>query len=208
MACGLFPSGKIMNMIKRIFILIVSTLTIAAASAQGFHLGLRAGANMTRIDGQSFSQKFKYGYHAGLAAEVMFSQHVGVEPGVYFNQSNLQTGYNFDTLYRSIDPGTLKDVRLNYLTIPILLDLRPVSFLTLQMGPQFGILMSSSQSLLQNGRSAFTHGNLAMVGGVQLNLMRFRIYGRYAIGLNSVNDIDNRDSWRSQSVQLGLGFNL
>jgi hypothetical protein len=83
-----------------------------------------------------------------------------------------------------------------------------VSFLTLQMGPQFGILMSSSNTLLQNGKQAFTNGNLAMVGGVQLNLLKFRVYGRYAVGLNSVNDIDNRDSWRSQSVQVGVGFNL
>jgi len=193
---------------KSIIILTIATLSAAGAAAQGFHLGVRAGANMNRIDGKSFSDQFKYGYHAGVVAEIMFTPHVGIEPGVYFNQSNLQTGYGFDTLYKSINPGTLKEVKLNYLTIPLLVDVRPVSFLTLQMGPQFGILMSSSNTLLENGKSAFTHGNLAMVGGVQFNLARFRVYGRYAVGLNSVNDIDNRDSWRSQSVQIGLGFNL
>jgi hypothetical protein len=193
---------------KSIIILTIATLSAAGVSAQGFQLGIRAGEIMNSIDGKSFSEQFKYGYHAGLAAEIMFSKHVGIEPGVYFNQSNLQTGYSFDTLYKSINPGTLKEVRLNYLTIPVLLDVRPLPFLTLQMGPQFGILMSSSNTLLQNGKSAFTNGNLAMVGGVQLNLLKFRIYGRYAVGLNSVNDIDGRDSWRSQSVQLGVGFNL
>jgi Outer membrane protein beta-barrel domain len=193
---------------KNLIILAIVSLTTTAVCAQSIHVGIRAGANMTRIDGMSFSQQFKYGYHLGLAAEVMFSPHVGIEPGLYFNQSNLQTGYSFDTLYKSINPGTIKQVQLNYLTIPLLLDVRPVPFLTVQMGPQFGILMSSHQNLLENGKSAFRNGNLAMVGGLQLNFSKIRIYGRYAVGLNSVNDIDNRDSWHSQTIQMGVGLNL
>jgi len=194
----------------RIFFILTSVLLFAGstASAQGFHLGVRAGANMTRLDSKSFSEEFKYGYHAGLAAEIMFSKYFGIEPDVLSNQSNLQTGHAFDTLYKSLNPGTIKNVRLNYLTIPILLDIRPLPFLTLQAGPQFGILMSKKQNLLEDGKSAFTNGNLAMVGGVQLNLLNFRVYGRYSVGLNSVNDIDNRDSWKSQTVQLGVGINL
>jgi hypothetical protein len=194
----------------RIFFILTSVLLFAGstASAQGFHLGVRAGANMTRVDSKSFSEEFKYGYHAGLAAEIMFSKYFGIEPDLLFNQSNLQTGHAFDTLYKSLNPGTIKNVRLNYLTIPILLDIRPLPFLTLQAGPQFGILMSKKQNLLEDGKSAFTNGNLAMVGGVQLNLLNFRVYGRYSVGLNSVNDIDNRDSWKSQTVQLGVGINL
>jgi hypothetical protein len=194
----------------RIFFILTSVLLFAGstASAQGFHLGVRAGANMTRVDSKSFSEEFKYGYHAGLAAEIMFSKYFGIEPDLLFNQSNLQTGHAFDTLYKSLNPGTIKNVRLNYLTIPILLDIRPFPFLTLQAGPQFGILMSKKQNLLEDGKSAFTNGNLAMVGGVQLNLLNFRVYGRYSVGLNSVNDIDNRDSWKSQTIQLGVGINL
>jgi len=183
-------------------------MTAASASAQGFHLGVRAGANMARIDSKSFKEEFKFGYHAGFAAEIMFSKHIGIEPGLLFNQSNLQTGYRFDTLYKAVNPGTIKNIRLNYLTIPILLDIRPFPFLTLQAGPQFGILMSKQLNLLEDGRSAFKNGNLALVGGVQVNFLNFRVYGRYGVGLNSVNDIDHRDSWKSQTIQLGMGINL
>jgi hypothetical protein len=191
--------------------LFFATLMISSSlisSAQGFHLGVRAGADMVRIDSKSFNDEFKFGYHAGLAAEIMFSKHFGIEPNLLFNQSNLQTGNSFDTLYKSINPGTVKNVKLNYLSIPIILDIRPFPFLTLQAGPQFGILMSKQQNLLQDGKSAFTNGNLAMVGGVQLNFLNFRVYGRYCVGLNSINDIDNRDSWKSQTAQLGVGINL
>jgi hypothetical protein len=136
----------------------------------------------------------------------MFGKTIGIQPEVLFNQSNVQTGYSFDTLYKSINPGTLKNVRLNYLTIPILLNIKPFPFLTLQAGPQFGILMSQERNLLEDGKEAFRNGNLSMVGGVQIHLAQFRIYGRYGVGLSNLNDIDDRDEWKSQSGQVGVAF--
>lgn len=181
---------------------------LSASYAQGVKLGIRAGANMYKIDGKAFDDAFQYGYHAGASLEMMFSKVIGIQPEVLFNQSNTRTGYSFDTLYKSINPGTLKDVKLNYISIPILLNIRPFPFLTLQAGPQFGILMSKDLPLLEDGKQAFKHGDLTMLAGVQLNIMKFRVYGRYGIGLNNINDIDNKDKWNSQSAQLGLGFNF
>lgn len=181
---------------------------ISATYAQGLKLGVRAGANMYKIDGKAFEDAFHYGYHAGGSLEIMFSKVIGIQPEVLFNQSNTRTGYSFDTLYKSINPGTLKDVKLNYISIPLLLNIRPFPFLTLQAGPQFGILMSKDLPLLEDGREAFKNGDLTMLAGAQLNIMKFRIYGRYGIGLNNLNDIDNRDKWKSQSVQIGFGFNF
>lgn len=76
------------------------------------------------------------------------------------------------------------------------------------MGPQFGILMNKSNTVLQNGQSAFKNGDLSMLGGVQVNVLNLHFYGRYAVGLSSINDIDNKESWKSQSIQLGLALNL
>jgi Outer membrane protein beta-barrel domain len=181
---------------------------LSASYAQGMKLGIRAGANMYKIDGKAFDDEFLYGYHAGASLEIMFSKVIGIQPEVLFNQSNTRTGYTFDTLYKSINPGTLKDVKLNYMSIPILLNIRPFPFLTLQAGPQFGVLMSKNLPLLEDGREAFKNGDLTMLAGVQLNILKFRIYGRYGIGLNNLNDIDNKDKWKSQSAQLGVGLNF
>jgi len=181
---------------------------LSVSYAQGLKLGIRAGANMYKIDGKAFDNEFLYGYHAGTSLEIMFSKVIGVQPEVLFNQSNTRTGYSFDTLYKSINPGTLKDVKLNYISIPILLNIRPFPFLTLQAGPQFGILMSKDLPLLEDGREAFKNGDLTMLAGVQLNILKFRVYGRYGIGLNNLNDIDNKEQWKSQSMQLGVGFNF
>ena len=80
--------------------------------------------------------------------------------------------------------------------------------MALQVGPQFGILMDQNKKLLQNGQDAFKSGDFSMLGGIQLKLLKFRIYGRYAIGLSDINNISNSDKWKSQSIQLGVGISL
>jgi hypothetical protein len=191
---------------KPILIVLSILCVCGTAQAQRLKIGIRGGANANKIEGKSFSDEFRYGYHIGGAVEMMFGKAIGIQPEVLFNQSNLRTGYSFDTLYESINPGTLKEVRLNYLSIPILLNIKPFPFLTLQAGPQFGILMSTDRTLLEDGKEAFRNGNFSMVGGVQLNIMQFRLYGRYSVGLNNLNDIDNRDRWQSQTAQVGVGL--
>ena len=187
-------------------ILITCIMIGGAVSAQGINIGLRAGANVYKITGQSFKEGFEWGYHAGAAAEMMWSKTWGIQPEVLFNQSSTQTGYSFDTLYKAISPGMVKDIKLNYLSIPVLLNWRPSPFITFQAGPQFSILMSKQKTLLQDGTEAFKNGNVSILGGVQLNILSFRVYGRYGIGLTNLNNIDEQDKWKSQGGQVGVGF--
>ena len=83
-----------------------------------------------------------------------------------------------------------------------------MKLVTLQLGPQFGILMNKNKTLVQNGKSAFKGGDFSMLGGVQLNVLNFRFYGRYSVGLNNINDIDNKQKWKNQAIQLGVGITL
>jgi len=192
---------------KILMMITASMLTVAFASAQSFKLGVKVGATTYKIDGLSFSDQFKWGYHVGGTAEIMFSPTFGIQPEVLFNQSNTQTGYSFDTLYRSINPGTVKEVKLNYMSIPVLLSWRPSPFISFQAGPQFSILMSKDRTLLKDGAEAFKNGNVSILGGVQLNILAFRVYGRYGVGLTNLNNIENNsDKWKSRGFQFGAAM--
>jgi hypothetical protein len=192
---------------KILMMITASMLTVAFASAQSFKLGVKVGATTYKIDGLSFSDQFRWGYHVGGTAEIMFSPTFGIQPEVLFNQSNTQTGYSFDTLYRSINPGTVKEVKLNYMSIPVLLSWRPSPFITFQAGPQFSILMSKDRTLLKDGAEAFKNGSVSILGGVQLNILAFRVYGRYGVGLTNLNNIENNsDKWKSRGFQFGAAM--
>jgi hypothetical protein len=78
----------------------------------------------------------------------------------------------------------------------------------LQAGPAFSVLMDQSRTFLQNGGDAFKKGDFSMIGGAQIRLAKLYLNGRYVIGLANINDIDNKDKWKSQAIQLSLGLSL
>lgn len=190
-------------LIAAIFLSIVTD-----ANAQSFHIGAKGGATLNKLTGKSFKDEFSFGYHAGGYADIGIGKKFSIQPEVLFNQVNVDTTSQFNQLYKSLVSSNVSNIKLSYIAIPILLNYKPTKFLTLQAGPQFGILRDQNKNLLQNGKAAFKEGDLSLLGGVQLAFSKLRIYGRYAVGLNNLNDIDNQDKWKSQSIQLGIGFNI
>jgi hypothetical protein len=176
------------------------------SQAQGFHLGIKAGADLFKVDGQAFDQQFKFGYNVGAFSEINFTSNWGIQPEVMFNQTNYRTGDHFG----AIVPDGVNDVKgkLSYLTIPLLLSYRPIKLLSLQAGPQFGILLNPNEHLVTNGEQAFKKGDFALVGGAQLNLLNFILGARYVIGLSNINDVTSEDTWKNQGWQVYAGFRI
>jgi len=90
----------------------------------------------------------------------------------------------------------------------LLLNFKANNFITLQAGPQFSILMDPDNTLVENGHNAFKTGDFSMLGGLQFNISKLRIYGRYTVGLNNINDLDNQEKWKNQKIQVGVGLAL
>jgi len=193
---------------KRLFCMTLAlSLTAFIVNAQGVRLGAKLGANMNKVDGQSFDDGYDLGYHVGGFLEIDFNKRLGIQPEVYFNQSTTTRTNQFGAFYQA-NPNASTKVKLNYLSIPILLRINLGKIATLNLGPQFSVLMSDNKNMLQNGQEAFKGGDLAAAGGLTLNLKMLRVYGRYNIGLSNINDIDNQDKWKNQQLQLGLGLRL
>lgn len=190
---------------KIIFLcLVISTLITLNANAQGFHLGIKAGGSATKLDGQPFSNGFNFAYHAGAFAEINFNHKWGIQPELLFSQSSTKT---LDNVNQITFPGNT-NLQLNYLSIPVLLNFKPTKLITLQLGPQYSILMNKSDHLTTSAQNAFKSGDFSVVGGVQLNLGTLRIYGRYVVGLNDIGDVTNQNDWKSQQIQAGIGLKL
>jgi hypothetical protein len=198
---------KIINMKTKLVNLSVALLISQLMMAQ-FHIGVKAGANITKVDGQSFKQQFEYGYHVGGFAEIKLSDKFSFNPEVLFSQNSSTLDSNYKSIYENVIASDQSKVKLNYLTIPLLLDYKFLGPVHLQAGPQFGILMSQDKNFLQNGEDAFKGGDFSMAFGAQVKVAQFRFTGRYLIGLNNINDIDNQDKWRNQVIQLSVGIAL
>lgn len=206
MAYNLNTYSKIIIMKIKVLlsaIMLIVSMGNLMAQNKKFYLGIKAGADMNKIDGASFKDQFTFGYQAGVFATIPLSKKFGIQPEVIFSQTNIDTSSKFSDVYQFND---LDQVKLQYLKIPILFNYSPNPFVSFQLGPQFGILIDENTNLVNNGSNAFSKGDFSMVGGLQLNISKFRIYGRYGVGLNNLNDIDNKEKWKNQNVQLGVGF--
>lgn len=188
---------------RTIFLFAALFIAGTTVNAQkGFRLGVKAGANLNKIEGQSFDQGFDFSYHLGAFAEYDFSKRWGIQPEVIWSQTSTKRGTNLDAIYSTLP----SDVKLDYLMVPVLLRYSPIGLLSFVAGPQFGILMNKNDNLLQNGQQAFKSGDLSMVLGAQVNLKVLRVYGRYNVGLQNINDFSDQQKWTNQQVQLGIGL--
>jgi hypothetical protein len=193
---------------SKIFLVLGFLFFSGAAMAQ-FSLGVKGGVNITKVDDKAFKDEFAYGYHLGGFVELGLGKRLKLQPEVLWNQYNTRKDTSFRNVGNNLlDFNNYDDVKLNYLSIPILLSYKLGNVLSLQAGPQFGILLNQDNTLLENGKEAFSSGDFSMLGGVQLNLSKIRVSGRYFVGLNNINEIEDQAKWKNQGFQISAGFAL
>ncbi len=181
---------------------LISTISMNAQA--GFRFGIKAGANADKIAGQTFKEGYNLSYHVGGFAEIDLTKKIGIQPELLWSQSTTSKATGLPAIYQSLP----NDIKLDYLQIPVLLRYNVTSMFTLLAGPQFSVLVNHKNNLLQNGETAFKQGDFAMVLGGQFNLKMLRVYGRYNIGLQNINDYDDKNKWTNQQIQLGVGIRL
>lgn len=186
----------------------LGTVTLAEAQqVKPFRVGIKGGANINKISGKGFDEAFKFNYHLGGFLQVNFSENIGIQPEVIFSQSTTKTSENFSDIYTGFtDDANRKKIKLNYLNIPLLLNVgsKDVKF---QLGPQYSMLLNKNDNIIENGKKTFKDGDFAAVGGIWVQLpIPINLSARYIIGLNDINDLPNSDKWKNQSIQLAVGF--
>jgi hypothetical protein len=195
-------------MSKYFLVFILSIMFTGFVHAQGISIGPKLGANIGKIEGAGFSEKYTLGYHAGGFLRIGLGKKWGIQGEVLWNQINGDTASGFSSIYQNLSEQDLQNPRLNYLSIPLLLTFKPGKIISFQAGPQFGVLMDRNKTLVQNGQSAFKGGDLSMLMGVQLHILSVNVYGRYMIGLENISDLQNQESWKTSGFQVGVALAL
>ncbi|MBP4138396.1 porin family protein [Flavobacterium geliluteum] len=189
---------------KSIFILtgFIIFLTSYSSVAQ-IHLGPKAGANLTKLDGKSFKDNFELGYQLGGFVYYDVTNFIGIQAEVIFNQTNTKIADDYTDI---IDDAFDKDKTLNYISVPLLLRLNTGGLLTVNAGPQFSFLANSKESILDNGKKIFKDSDFAAVVGAELNLSPIIVFARYSWSFSNISDIGGEV--KSQQIQLGMAVKI
>jgi len=185
-------------------------------------LGIKLGANFSNINGKYWD----HGYKANLLGGAFLGvngKRLGVQLEGVFSQSTYVTGEKFNDIYAdflqtgkdSIKNGSFK---VNYLSVPLLLNVRLFSRAIIQVGPQFsGVVAVNDRDELVKDASELFKSSFDGVIGLWINLpARINIGARYVIGLSNINNSDGMDSaglkiddaWKQKTLQLHIGYSI
>ena len=177
-------------------ILIVSLLIACTVSAQEkFGIGIKIGQNFSSVNSVAVD-RHAASYHGGITAQIGLTEKISLVPEVLLSQTKLSTNPSIvDVLGNSaLRPETY---HLNYLMLPLLVQVKPFPALLLQAGPQYGILIDQKKDGIENAQIAFKEGEFSFVGGAKVNLGGFFVYGRYVVGLQNINDLQDQAKWKT-----------
>ena len=174
-----------------------------------FRIGAKAGVNINQIKGQSYKTGFSYDYLLGGFMQFNFSGRFGIQPEVNFTQSSSKFTDDATDIYDDLFAGgSQKKVRLSYIKVPVLLNINigPSKRVKLQVGPQVGGLLKQKVDSLNNNADLFKKSDWSAVGGLWIQIPFINLGARYELGLSNINDIDNRQKWKSHGFTLFAGF--
>ncbi|GAA0546655.1 porin family protein [Chitinophaga japonensis] len=181
-------------------------LLATAGHGQSFHYGLKADLLFTNINGKGMSGSFRPGVNAGIFTEYSLGKKWGLQPELLFTLFNNKSEDFLKYYVNSGNSSSNGNINLGYLSIPLLLQYKINDVFSVHAGPQYSLLLYSSESLLQNNRDAFAGSDLGVAAGLTLQVSQVRFYGRYVMGLSNVNDVDDRYKWNTNQIQLGIGI--
>lgn len=174
-----------------------------------FRIGAKGGVNVNKITGKSYKEGFNYNYQLGAFIQINFSNRIGLQPEVNFVQTSADFSTDAADIYNDLfRDGSQKTAKLNYLEVPLLLNINigPSKKVKLQIGPSYGGLIKETVDSLKSNGNLFNKAEWAGIGGVWLQLPFINFGARYKIGFTNLNAIDNRQTWRSQSIQAFIGI--
>ena len=190
---------------KSIFIISIFIASTTQAQEK-FGIGIKIGQNLSSVNSVAVD-RHSASYHGGVTAQIGLTEKISLVPEVLLSQTKLSTNPSIDDLLgdKNLSPETY---HLNYLLLPLMVQVKPFSGLLLQAGPQYGILIDQKKDGIETAQLAFKQGEFSFVGGAKVNLGGFFVYGRYVIGLQNISALKNQEAWKTTQWQLGIGMNL
>jgi len=177
-----------------------------------FKFGAKGGVNINKIQGKSYKDGYNYNYQVGAFLQFNFSRKFGIQPEVSLVQTTSEFTDDNSNVYNDLfRDGTQKTAKLNYLEIPILLNVNvgPSKRVKLQVGPSFGSLLKETVDSLQAGQKIpFKKTDMSAIGGLWLQLPLVNLGARYKYGLTNINDGNKADAWHNQAIQIFIGITL
>lgn len=119
------------------------------AQTEKVKVGVKAGLNLAALtfDESELNSSNKTGFTAGVMVEVPLSKNFSLQPELLYSQQGTKISFSDPDVTNSQFKSTID---LNYLNIPVMLKYYVVKGLSIQAGPQIGILLKANNKYQDN----------------------------------------------------------
>ncbi len=196
------------------------TLAMAQPGPLDIKAGLKAGVNFAKLNGSDWEGGYKAGLHGGAFLS-MNVKKIGAQIEAYYSnatytangESLFQASKNAGQMFlkNAADSARSGNISVNYINVPLLLNLNLFGNATIQLGPQYtGVLsVKDNDDLLADADNFLSGSDVSGVVGVWLNLpLNLNAGARYVFGLSDQNLSSVGDSWKNRTIQLHIGYSF
>ncbi len=184
---------------KVLLIAAMAVFSLTSAEAQEFGFGVKAGINVASLGGDtSFAGlDSRVAFHVGGLAVIPFTDKISLQPELLYSSQG--TSWNFG--------GVDDDLKLDYVTVPVMGKYNIVAGLSGELGPVLGVLVSAKSGDV-DVKDGFKTVDAAIAIGASYKLDMGVFFGlRYNKGLLDIND-DNDSTFSNQNnvFQISAGY--
>lgn len=179
-------------------------------------LGLKGGLNFSSLiqdEYPNYEVNHKLGYVGGAYLSIPLTTFLGIQPEVLVSQKG------FSSSNSNFFGGTYTFNRTTtYLDIPLMIQLKPSQLITIVGGIQYSYLLSKKDEISGNSviisdqvtydNQDITKNILGVVGGIDINIKHFMVFGRYNLDLrrNNGDGTSSVPRYKNQVFQVGVGL--
>jgi hypothetical protein len=170
---------------KLMTLVTVIGMIMVAQAQQDIRFGIKGGLNISSISGEDVENTdARTSFHGGIMIEIPINEKFSFQPELLY--SSLGIKENDDNA----------ELRLNYLTLPLMAKYYVADNFSLEAGPQIGILLSADAKVEGENEGGveeiFKNFDAAINFGVGYKLDNGLNFGaRYNLGLIKIFDFDN-----------------
>jgi len=162
--------------------------------AQGIGVGIKAGANFAHQEVEDIDIKAVTDYHFGAYLNLNLSEKFGITPEVLYTAY----GSKWDDI----------KVDFDYIAIPVMFRFKPISFLSLEAGPQFSFLTKAEIENAGDVKDQLKNNDFGLAFGAGVHLpLGFNAGLRYVLGFTDISDVSG-ESIKNRTFQIYLGWTI
>ncbi|MCG2461508.1 PorT family protein [Flavobacteriaceae bacterium F89] len=184
---------------KMLFSTVFTIMGLAALTAQDIKIGANGGVNLSTLQPDLTDPATRTSFHLGGMVEIPLVDALYLQPELLYSSQGVKDKSDDDEV-----------IKLDYLSLPVMVKYYVWDALSVEVGPQFGILLSAKRE--DNGETEdikditkSTDIGFALGLGYKLN-NGLNFGARFYLG-SDVNDIEeDSDKIKNRVFQISVGY--